>query len=157
MGEDDYRFEADNRGQDTPVAHDDPSDETNLLYFTLDVSVPLVGHLKSDDGSLPEVKGGTSTVNWAGNVIEKVNNSSSGDGRIVGNDAANYIQSLFGADTVFGGGGNDLLVVADGEAATACGAARGRTGSMPMSATRSPPTARYIRKADRGELQEETG
>lgn len=116
-GSDGYQFTPDNWGKDTIT--DTPISDTitgtgNRVYF-VGVTTSLTINLVSDSGPLPEVKNAdaTSTVNWSGNVIDEVANVSTGDDTINGNPAANGILSKNGTDTIFAGGGSDLIEVND--------------------------------------------
>ena len=51
---------------------------------------------------------GTNTVNWSGNVVERVFDGE-GDDTIRGNDASNDIYTSGGADTVYAGRGDDHI------------------------------------------------
>ena len=77
------------------------------------VDEDLVVKLVSGDGPEVKTEGGTDTVEWEGNAIDQVSGGT-GDDRITGNLAANFVNAGSGSDTVFGGGGDDYIRVNDG-------------------------------------------
>jgi Ca2+-binding RTX toxin-like protein len=98
----------------------DGAASSNLVAFrggpnanTPVVTEDLVVKLVSGDGPEVKTEGGGSTVEWEGNAINQVSGGS-GDDRITGNLVANFVNAGPGADTVFGGGGDDYVRVNDG-------------------------------------------
>ena len=97
---------------ETVVSDTDPGtgNKINLQpSVTTSVTINLVA------GPAPEIKngGGTSTVNWSGNVIDRVESYSGGDDVIDGNPVANSIVSQNGVSVVSSGGGSDFVNVFD--------------------------------------------
>lgn len=116
---DTYAFETNSWGKDTitdTLISDNEVTTANKLFFGKALTTALTINLVSDSASVPEVKNaaGTSTVNWSDNVIDNVENYSSGNDTIGGNSVANYIRSEGGADNISSGGGNDFIDVVDG-------------------------------------------
>lgn len=121
LGEEDddfYRYGANNWGKDTitdTTLSDTDYNTGNTIGYDSAVTTNLTIKLVSDPLS-PEAKNadGTSTVNWSGNVIDEVFNSSPGNDQVTGNGVANNIISRNGFDTVYGLGGDDQITVNDG-------------------------------------------
>jgi len=101
---------------DTLVSDTDPS-TGNKINLQPSVTTTVTINLVSDSGPNPEMKNadGTSTVNWSGNVIDRVESYATGTITIDGNPAANDIRSHNGppVSTVSSGGGSDRVSVAD--------------------------------------------
>jgi Ca2+-binding RTX toxin-like protein len=123
-GLDFYIFERSNWGEDT-ITEDSPSRHFLALPIAENLTGPVTTNLNSDSGPTPEVTNAqsASTVNWEGNVITFVFGSS-GDDTVTGNDAANEIYDDAGpafygtppdTDAISAGGGNDFIVVQDGD------------------------------------------
>jgi len=120
-GIDGYSFERSEWGQDT-IIEDSPSSNAVLLPFGETFTGSVATNLNS--GLTAEVTNAQSgsTVNWEGNVITFVVGSSGNDS-VTGNDAANEIYddagSFYGTgpdtDEISAGGGNDFIVVQDGD------------------------------------------
>jgi Ca2+-binding RTX toxin-like protein len=98
-------------------SYHDRVDRVDFVLVAEDLSITLT----SDSGPKPEASNasGTNTVNWDANVIETVD-AGSGSDTIKGNDLANTFDLIngnppYGADTVFGGGGDDTIYAEDGE------------------------------------------
>ena len=74
----------------------------------------VIVNLASDSGPIPEVRSksdDSSTVNWDGDFIDDVSDSS-GDDTINGNSATNHIYAFDGGtDTISTGDGDDLIYV----------------------------------------------
>jgi hypothetical protein len=110
-------------GEDT-IIEDSPSRNFLALPFRENFTGPVTTNLNSDSGPTPEVTNAQSgsTVNWDGNVITVVFGSS-GDDTVTGNDASNEIYDDAGpftetgpdTDAISAGGGNDFIVVQDGD------------------------------------------
>ncbi len=58
-------------------------------------------------------KSSPGTINWSGNVIDNVIDTSTGNDTVDENAAGNFILSHEGTDTVSGGGGDDFIDVQD--------------------------------------------
>lgn len=117
QGDDDYDFLVNTWGRDTitdSTLSDNDQGSGNRVQFYTGSSTDLTINLVSTDR--PEVTNasGTSTVNWSGNVIDKVYSRNRGNDTITGNAAANIIGSQRGTDTISGGGGDDYVYVTDG-------------------------------------------
>lgn len=119
-GSDDYGF-GDGWGHDTIIDKSIPDDDPftgNRVNFTSTSASPgtVIVNLVSDSGPLPEVSDelGNNTINWDGNVVDRVNNGHTSNDTITGNNRANEIVSQNGNDTVSGGGGDDNINVQDG-------------------------------------------
>ena len=120
---DGYFFERSKWGQDS-IIEDAPSRNFLALPFAENLSGPVTTNLNSDSGPTPEVTNAQSgsTVNWEGNVITFVSGSS-GDDTVTGNDASNGLYDDAGpvygtapdTDAISAGGGNDFIVVQDGD------------------------------------------
>ena len=134
-GSDDYGFTSafgNDTIVDTVISDNDFFTGNTVVFSYKYVYDGLVINLNSDSGPAPELADGTDTANWSGNVVDNVDNDSlNSDDRIVGNDAANLLLSRGGAqdgnpdsDTVSAQGGDDRIVVRDGDAndTVACGA-----------------------------------
>lgn len=100
---------------DTAVADTNP-DTGNKINLQPSVTTHVTINLVSSD-SAPEMKNGagTSTVNWSGNVIDRVESYATGRITIDGNPAANSIRSQNGppVSTISSGGGSDVVAVVD--------------------------------------------
>ncbi len=101
-------------GHDTVVDTTPPIEQPDNALYSWYNELDQTIRLNSDSGPRPELQDGTNTVNWGGNVIDKVWNSGYGDDDIIGNGAPNYISSDYGADQIRGGGGDDIIYVDDG-------------------------------------------
>jgi Ca2+-binding RTX toxin-like protein len=117
-GLDQYLFGANNWGQDT-ISENRNNAPYNQIIIGSAVTVSLEIFLHADNTRDPEVRdaagiNGTNTVNWSRDIINDVENSSSGNDRIFGNDAANILISHKGTDEVYGAGGDDSIDVRDG-------------------------------------------
>jgi Ca2+-binding RTX toxin-like protein len=99
---------------ETAVSDTDPN-TGNKINLQPSVTTTVTINLVSDSGPVPEMKNGdgSSTVNWSGNVIDRVESYSNGDDTINGNPAANHIRSQNGVSVVSSGGGSDVVSVAD--------------------------------------------
>ena len=88
------------------------------IYFSSDIEgeAPATSDVIVDlrSGAGPEAKdeGGTSTINWEGNVVNNVFGGN-GDDEVIGNTSANKIYGYGGEDTIFGREGNDRINVVD--------------------------------------------
>jgi hypothetical protein len=117
---DSYEFRFQSGGRDTimdvpeslgPTSQGWRLDEVQVGYApTKSVTINLV----SSAGE-PEVTNtsGTSTINWSGNIIDKVRNYNPNDDTVTGNPDRNFIQSIEGNDTISSGGGDDYTEVND--------------------------------------------
>jgi Ca2+-binding RTX toxin-like protein len=88
----------------------------NRVYLLTTTTGNMAITLESDSGPLPEVRNGTNTINWDGNVIDNVNVSlGSSNDTITGNSRANFIATYAGGgnDNISGGGGDDSINVGD--------------------------------------------
>lgn len=117
-GNDIYYYLANSWGKDviTEAAIPDTDPGTgNKINLQPSVTTPVTINLVSDSGPAPEMRNGdgTSTVNWSGNVVDRVESYSGGDDVIDGNPAANDIRSQNGVSVVSSGGGNDVVNVFD--------------------------------------------
>jgi len=118
-GNDIFYYTTNSWGKDTIIEtaiSDTDTNTGNKVNLQPAVTAPVTINLVSDSGPSPEMTtaDGTSTVNWSGNVIDRVESYSGGDDTINGNPAANSIVSLNGISTVSSGGGNDVVNVFDG-------------------------------------------
>ena len=90
----------------------------NRVVFSSSNGSPgrLTINLVSDSGALSEVTDelGSNTLNWDGDVIDRVLNSHITHDIITGNDRANEIISRNGNDNISGGDGDDYIDVQDG-------------------------------------------
>ena len=126
-GRDAYAYSTNYWGQDTIKDTSIPDTATyngDFLFFTQDIIGYLTIDLHSDTASHEVYLSGTqSTIDWAGDVIEDVSNYGYGIDHVRGNDAANYLRSWNGGDTVDGKGGDDIIDVADakGDDTVVCG------------------------------------
>lgn len=117
-GNDIYYYLANSWGKDviteTAIPDTDPG-TGNKINLQPSVTTPVTINLVSDSGPAPEIRNGdgTSTVNWSGNVVDRVESYSGGDDVIDGNPAANDIRSQNGVSVVSSGGGNDVVNVFD--------------------------------------------
>lgn len=120
FGDDDYyRYEERNWGKDTIT--DPTTDNEVLLWFGADSTTGTVTTRLVSDPVRPEVTnaGGTSTINWGGDIIDHVSGSM-GDDTITGNGASNNIgeaEAIGGPDTdiISSEGGDDIITVSDGD------------------------------------------
>ncbi len=118
---DEYGFERSHWGHDT-IIEDSPSRNAISLPYTESFAGTIETNLISSSAAEVTNPSGTSTVNWDGNVITFVSGSS-GDDTVTGNDAANEIYDDAGpdygtgpdTDAITAGGGNDFIVVQDGD------------------------------------------
>jgi Ca2+-binding RTX toxin-like protein len=112
---DEYGFERFNWGQDT-IIEESPSRNAISLPYTDSSAGTITTNLNSTLAAEVTNPSGTSTVNWDGNVIAFVFGSSGND-EVTGNDAANTIidDAESDTDTILAGGGNDFIVVQDGD------------------------------------------
>lgn len=117
-GNDIFYYTTNSWGKDTiietAISDTDPS-TGNKVNLQPSVTAAVTINLVSDSGPSPEMTtaDGTSTVNWSGNVIDRIESYSSGDDTINGNPAANSILIQNGVSTVYAGGGNDVINVFD--------------------------------------------
>jgi RTX calcium-binding nonapeptide repeat (4 copies) len=120
VGPDRYEFRFQSGGKDTitdaPESLDPTSpgwelDEVEIGYaLSQSVTIDLVS-----SASEPEVTNasGTNTINWSGDIIDKVRNFDPENDTVTGNPARNFIQSSAGNDAISSGGGGDYIDVED--------------------------------------------
>ncbi len=117
-GSDTYIF-GNTWGADTVIDKaivDETTSTGNRVYFFTTTTGNMAITLESDSGPLPEVRNGTNTINWDGNVIDNVNVSlGSSNDTITGNSRANSITTYAGGgnDNISSGGGDDSINVRD--------------------------------------------
>ena len=115
-----YYYFANSWGKDTiteTAVSDTNPDTGNKINLQPAVTTPVTINLVSDSGPAPEMRNGdgSSTVNWSGNVIDRVESYATSTITINGNPAANNIRSQNGTpvSTVSSGGGSDIVAVVD--------------------------------------------
>lgn len=115
-----YYYFANSWGKDTitdTAVSDTNPDTGNKINLQPSVTTHVTINLISDSGPAPEMKNadGTSTVNWSGNVIDRVESYATGAITIDGNSVANNIRSQNGppVSTISSGGGSDIVAVVD--------------------------------------------
>lgn len=116
-GSDSYDLIGYGWGHDTLIDTEIPDSSTetgNLLWVDHFAGEDLVVDLVSGTGPEVRTKSGIDTVDWEGDVVDRVIALSAGDDRIRGNAGANFLAAYDGEDIVRGGSGDDLIDVGDG-------------------------------------------
>jgi Ca2+-binding RTX toxin-like protein len=115
---DTYFFEANNWGQDT-ITENRAHELNNAINIGPAVTVNLQILLHADNTTSPEVSdaagipGTNYTVNWSRDIIRDVDNQSSGNDIVFGNNVGNLLVSHKGTDQVLGAEGDDIIDVQD--------------------------------------------
>ena len=125
-GADEFMYYGGGWGHDTVEDSDAPNPEDlapNALYFAPENPVDLVIDLESGEGPEASNGAGTATIEWEDDAIGSVQLGAPGatENRLYGNAADNLLavglrEPGIGVDTVWGRGGDDYIVVGDGEA-----------------------------------------
>ena len=125
-GADEFQYYSNGWGRDTIEDSDAPNPEDlapNSLFFLPEAPVNMVVDLESGPGPEASNGGGTATIGWEDDAIGSVQLGAPGvtENRVYGNAAGNLLavgirEPGEGTDTVWGRGGDDYIVVSDGEA-----------------------------------------